>query len=142
MLIHALQSLSEDLSSMDFIKILDLFKGSKKFRYLSEIQSCVHLSNFVVDNVTVHATYLHQSPRMKNFTLFSCEALHIENQFYINDLHNRFLSPQDIIKYNRTRKVISSDFVLENLKVIVKKDVKANGSGCFHIFFFGNCNLL
>ena len=54
-----LQNLSRDLTDMDFIKILDLLKGTKNCRYLTEINSCVHLSNFVVDNLTVHATYFH-----------------------------------------------------------------------------------
>ena len=74
-LMEALQSLAEDVDEMDFVKIIELFKGKKKCQYLSEIQSCVHLSSFVKSNYTIHANFVHQSPTMKSYTLFSCEAL-------------------------------------------------------------------
>ena len=71
---------------------------------------------------------------MKNFTWFSCKVLNVGKKFLINNLHNKFLSPQDIKRFNHTREVKSSDFFLENLGVIVKRDMK-NNSECFDIFF-------
>ena len=71
---------------------------------------------------------------MENYTYFSCEVLEVDKKFYINGLHNQFLLPKDINDLNRTRKVQSSDFVLENIKVVVKRDI-FNESECFNVYF-------
>ena len=76
----------------------------------------------------------HITPQMQNYTYFSCEVVTVDKMFYINALHNQFLLPKDIQDLNRTRKVQASDFVLDNIKVVVKRDI-FNESECFDLYF-------
>ena len=64
-LVGDLENLNQDLTDSDFVKILDLFK-TEDCKYLAEINSCVQLSSFIVDNFTVHGSYFHITPQMKN----------------------------------------------------------------------------
>ena len=117
-MIEPLQILSQDLNEMDFVRIIALLRGEKECQYLSKIGSCVHLASFVKENKTIHANFVHQGPAMKSFTLFSCEALYNNNDFYINNLHNRVLVDKNVKKFNTTRKVVETDYLLKDLKVI------------------------
>ena len=120
-MMEALHILSEDLVEMDFVRIIALLRGKRRCQYLSEIGSCVHLSSFEKDNKTIHANCIHQGPIMKSYSLFSCEALYYNQSFYINNLHNRVLVDKDVKRYNTTRKVLDSDYLLKDLKVAVMK---------------------
>ena len=57
--------LYRDLTESDFISIMTLFK-SKKCQFVSEVNSCITLSNFVIEDFWVHGTYFHSSPQMQN----------------------------------------------------------------------------
>ena len=103
---------------MDFGMIIGLLRGQKECQYLSKLGSCVHLASFVKENKTIHANFMHQETIMKSYTLFSCEALHSDGNFCINNLHNRVLVDKNVKKFNTTRKVVESDSLLKDLKVI------------------------
>ena len=67
---------------------------------MNEVNSCLTLSNFVIEDFWVHGTYFHSSPQLQNFTYFSCAVIEIDEKFYINALHNQFLLPRDIQDLN------------------------------------------
>ena len=62
-----LEILYRDLRESDFISIMTLFK-SKKCQFISKVNSCVTLSNFVIEDFWVHGTYFHRSPQWQNFS--------------------------------------------------------------------------
>ena len=139
-LVGNLEILYRDLTESDFISILTLFK-TKECQFINEVNSCITLSNFIVEDFKVHGTYFHTSPQMQNFTYFSCAVIEINQVFYINSLHNQFLLPKDIQNLNHTRKVQASDFVLNDLKVVVKRDI-FDKSECFNLFFLQKLDFL
>ena len=113
LLVDNLEILYRDLTESDFISILKLFK-TKECKFISEVNSCNTMSNFIVEKFTVHGTYFHITQQMENYTYFSCEVVEVDKMFYINALHNQFLLPKDIQDLNRTRKVQASDFIRQH----------------------------
>ena len=77
LLVDNFEILYRDLTESDFISLLKLFK-TKECKFIYEVNSCITLSNFIVENFTVHGTYFHSSPQMQNFTYFSCEVFEID----------------------------------------------------------------
>ena len=82
----------------------------------------------------IHGTFLHNSPKVQNYTHFSCKVVEIDGTFFINNLHNQFLMPKDIQELNRTRPVQTIDFIFNDLKVVVTQEI-LNKEECFTLYF-------
>ena len=108
-LIETLQILYEDLTNLDFALILKLLGGQKTCEFLSQLNSCVILAGFSVKGNTIHAKFVHQKLSVANFKLFSCSVFQQNDNFYINDLHNRLTAIHEVNKFNYTRLVSQKD---------------------------------
>ena len=134
--IENLNILDIDLKNSDLVRILKLFRY-KHCQFLNLVNACVYLDNFRVEKNVIHANFQHNAPRMMNFTMFSCRVVEFEGNYLINGLHNQVVGPTDIHRYNKTRPVQASDFVLKNLEVIATREI-INKEECYTLFCLAN----
>ena len=58
----------------------------------------------------------------------------IDEKFFINNSLNQFLLPKDIQELNRTRPVQAIEYIFNNLKVVVTREI-LNKEECFTLYF-------
>ena len=130
--VENLNILDIDLKNSDLVRILKLFRY-KHCQFLNLVNACVYLYNFRVEKNFVHANFRHNAPRMINLTMFSCRVMEFEGNYLINGLHNKVVGPTDIHRYNTTKPVQTSDFVLQNLEVIATHEI-IDDEECYTLF--------
>ena len=131
-----LRILDLDLRNSDLVSVLNLFK-SKHCQFLNIVNACISMSNFVVEKNMIHGTFFHNSPQIQNYTLFSCKVVEIEGNYFINNLHNQLVRPQDIHELNKTRPVQASDYIFKDLEVIVTREI-LNKEECYTLYFLAD----
>ena len=134
--VENLNILESDLRNSDLVRIMKLFRY-KQCEFLNLMNACVYLDNFRVEKNVIHANFQHNAPRIMNFTMFSCRVVEFEGNYLINGLHNQVVGPTDIHRYNKTRPVQASDFVLKNLEVIATREI-IDEEECYTLFCLAN----